>query len=67
MLNHEYLKLCELRANFHMCSALTGHAKTRHLLHGDDTPFTDQEKINFAVETAKSHILLYQEHVDNNA
>ncbi len=64
MVNEHFLKLCELRANWYMTSAATGHALQRNLQHHDGTPFTDQEKINDSVDIAKSHILLYQEHVD---
>jgi hypothetical protein len=64
MVNQEFFKLCELNANFHMCSALTGHAKSIALFHKDGTPFTDQEKIDFAVESAQKHIDLYKEHME---
>jgi len=64
MLDKEFLKLCEMRANFYMCSALTGHAKFNTTTHSDGTPLTDQEKINAAVEAAKAHILQYQERLE---
>lgn len=64
MINGHFLELCKLRAQWWMTSAITGHAKTRNLTHFDGIPFTDEEKINDAMETAHRHIELYQEHID---
>ena len=65
MINEHFLKLCELRAQWWMTSAVTGHCKQRIRTHGNGTLFTDQEKIDDAMETAQQHIRLYQEHIDN--
>lgn len=66
MVNEHFLKLCELRAQLAMTSALTGHVLQRDLQHYGGEPFTNEEKIAHAIETAQQHINLYQEHVDNH-
>lgn len=66
MLNREQLELYKLRAMWWMTSAQTGHCLNRNMKHGNGIAFTDQEKINDAVETAHHFITLYQEHLDKH-
>jgi hypothetical protein len=52
----------KLFAEFFIASALTGHAKQRKIFHGVDGPeFTDEEKINEAMNTARRHIEIFGE------
>lgn len=50
-----------LRAMIHVSRANTGLSKKRIVVHGDDTPFTDEEKIEDDLETAERHIQRIQE------
>ncbi len=70
MNKEEFKKHCELQAMWWIASATTGHAKSRNMSHigekdknGNYThpPFTNQEKIDDALNIAQNHIRLYRE------
>lgn len=58
-------KQAELYALFHIHSASNGHCLSKNLFHGTgDTQFTNQEKIDDAMETALRHIRHFSEITD---
>jgi len=65
MTKEETKKHCELQALWWIASAQTGACKSRKIYHGANGPeFTDEEKVQEALNTAKSHIALFRECCD---
>jgi hypothetical protein len=59
------IKLCEMWAHYWMTMADTGLAAKRKLYHGTEGPeFTDEEKIQEAMDTALRHLHSMRELVD---
>ena len=63
MKREDQMKFHEMQAYWWMHSASNGHAKARKLYHGFEggPEFTDQEKVNEAMETAQGHMRLFME------
>jgi len=59
----DQMKYHEMQAYWWIASANNGHTLNRELYHGisGNNKFSDQEKINDAMETAQNHIRLYME------
>ncbi len=59
------IKICEMYAQYWIAMATTGAATKRKLFHGTQGPeFTDEEKIEEAMNTALNHIQRMNELVD---
>ena len=59
------IKLCEVYASYWIALATTGVAKNRRLYHGTQGPeFTDDEKVEEAMQTAHTHITRMRELMD---
>ena len=63
------MKQRELYVNYWLTVANTGHYKSHKVFHGTSTDpdkeFTDEEKLEHALETAKRHIHLHSEFNDS--
>ena len=60
-----FRKHCELQALWWIASAQTGACKSRKLYHGLNGPeFTDEEKVQEALDTAQRHIHSFRESYD---
>lgn len=59
----QFQKHCELQALWWIASATTGACKARKLHHGgpDGPEFTDEEKVQAALNFAQNHIRLFRE------
>lgn len=61
MKREDQMKFHELQALWHIASATTGACKTKDIRHGNDIPFTDDEKVKDELDTAQIHIRLFHE------
>lgn len=63
MTPEQWQKHCELQALWWIAYATTGACKSRDMRHGtsEGVPFTDEEKVQDALNTARNHIRLYRE------
>ena len=61
------IEVSKLYANYWLTMASTGEAKNRSLFHGafDGPPFSDEEKIRDAIETAHTHIQNINDYIEN--
>lgn len=63
MTREERMRFHEMQAYWWTNSASNGHTKKRKLYHGglNGPEFTDQEKVDDAMQTAQNHIRLFME------
>ena len=63
MTKEQFQEHCKMQAAWWIASATTGACKKRDLRHGgsDGRPFTDEEKVQDALNIAQNHIHLYWE------
>lgn len=67
MTKEERMRFHEMQAYWWMHSASNGHAKQRKMYHGfsGGPEFTDQEKVDDAMETSQTHMRLFMEVAEN--
>ena len=59
------IEMCKMWAHYWMTMAVTGVGKKRNMSYGDGTPFTDEQKIEDCLNTARNHLHRMSDLIDD--